>query len=89
MVKSPATVTCDGHAEEGGKGPGGQDESPSAGKLPGPYSIQRVLVQGVLISAQAESVDPGKEDVSVVSVDGGQSQQRDGCAEEIGSIQSN
>lgn len=43
--------TCNGHSEEGRQSSDSQDEAPSAGELAGPNPIQRVLMQGVMISS--------------------------------------
>lgn len=75
MIYWCPAFTCYGDAEESWQGADGQDEAPSSGELPGTDPVQRVLVDGVLVAAQAESVEPGEEDVAVVTVDRGQRQQ--------------
>lgn len=82
MRKSLRVRTCNGNAEESWKCSDGQYKTPSSGKLSGTDPVECVLVNGVLVASQTESVEPGEEDVSMVSVDGGQSQQRETCRRE-------
>lgn len=69
-------VTCYGDSKEGWQCSKCLHESPPSSKLPGTNAVQRVLVQGVLITSQAEAVQPSKNHVSMVLVDCSQSQQR-------------
>lgn len=70
-------ITCYGHAEQRRQGTHGEDETPAAGELPRPHPVQRVLVQRVLVAAQAEAVHPREHHVAVVAVDRGERQERD------------
>lgn len=58
--------TSYGHAQSDRYGLGALDVAPSSGKVPGTNSLVDVHLERVVVTAHADAVDPGKEDVSLL-----------------------